>query len=130
MPEPQSKILIDQPEGVKTRIDVRLEDETVWLSHAQLVDLFRSSKQKISLQIRYVYEKGELAEGATFKEYLTVHSEGASAGLTNCEFPSFPSPGWKCRPRSPAPLRLRRRVVLCTHHAIARCDAATCEAEL
>ncbi len=77
MPEPQSEILIYQPEGGKTRIDVRLEDETVWLSQAQLVDLFHSSKQNISLHIRNIYEEGELDEGATVKEYLTVQSEGA-----------------------------------------------------
>lgn len=76
MPEPQSQILIYQPEGGKTRIDVRLEDETVWLSQAQLVDLFQSSKQNISLHIRNVYEEGELEEERTVKEYLTVQSEG------------------------------------------------------
>lgn len=77
MPESQSQILIYQPEGGKTRIDVRLEDETVWLSQAQLVDLFQSSKQNISLHIRNIYEEGELEEGATVKEYLTVQFEGA-----------------------------------------------------
>tara|TARA_R110001592_G_scaffold127495_2_gene339319 strand:+ start:1719 stop:2384 length:666 start_codon:yes stop_codon:yes gene_type:complete len=77
VPEPDSQILIYQPEGGRTRIDVRLEDETVWLSQAQLVKLFQSSKQNISLHIKNIYEEGELVEAATVKEYLTVQTEGS-----------------------------------------------------
>jgi len=76
MAVPESQILIYQPEDGRTRIDVRLEDETVWLSQAQMVDLFQSSKQNISLHIKNIYEEGELDEDATVKEYLTVQTEG------------------------------------------------------
>ncbi len=76
MPAPDSQMLIYQPEDGRTRIDVRLEDQTVWLSQAQMVDLFQSSKQNISLHIRSIYEEGELDETATVKEYLTVRTEG------------------------------------------------------
>lgn len=76
MAEPTSQILIYQPEDGKTRIDVRLEDETVWLTQMQMVDLFQSSKQNVSLHIKNIYEEGELSEDATVKEYLTVQTEG------------------------------------------------------
>jgi hypothetical protein len=74
--QPASEILIYQPEDGKTRIDVRLEDGTVWLTQMQMVDLFQSSKQNISLHIRNIYEERELSEDATVKEYLTVQTEG------------------------------------------------------
>jgi len=76
MPEPQSEILIYQPEGGKTRIDVRLEDETVWLTQGQLVDLFQSSKQNISLHIRNLFTESELDETSVVKEYLTTAADG------------------------------------------------------
>ncbi len=76
MPEPTSRVLIYQPEDGRTRIDVRLEDETVWLTQGQMVDLFQSSKQNISLHVRNIYQEGELQEAATVKEYLTVQTEG------------------------------------------------------
>lgn len=55
---------------------VRVEDESVWLSQAQMVELFQTSKQNISLHIKNVFEEGELSEQATVKDYLTVQSEG------------------------------------------------------
>ncbi len=76
MQEPQSEILIYQPEGGKTRIDVRLEDETVWLTQGQLVDLFQSSKQNISLHIRNLFTENELDETSVVKEYLTTAADG------------------------------------------------------
>lgn len=76
-PHPSGEILIYQPEDGRTRIHVRLEGESVWLTQGQMVELFQSSKQNISLHIRNIYEEGELDEGATVKEYLTVQTEGA-----------------------------------------------------
>ncbi len=76
MHPPESEILIYQPEDGKTRIEVRLDEGTVWLNQLQLVDLFQSTKQNISLHIRNIYAEGELAEDGTVKEYLTVQSEG------------------------------------------------------
>lgn len=72
MPEPRSQILIYQPEGGKTRIDVRLENETVWLTQGQLVDLFQSIKQNICLNIRNLFTENELDETSVVKQYLTT----------------------------------------------------------
>jgi hypothetical protein len=71
-----SEILIySAPDGA-VKIDVRLEDETVWLSQEHIVKLFQSSKQNVSHHINNVFEEGELNRDATVKKYLTVRKEG------------------------------------------------------
>ncbi len=75
-PGPASTILIYQPEDGKTRIDVRLEEESVWLTQGQMVELFQSSKQNISLHIRNIFSDNELDENSVVKEYLTTAADG------------------------------------------------------
>ena len=57
-------------------MDVRLENETVWLTQAQMVELFQTTKQNVSLHVGNVFKEGELEEKSTVKEYLTVQKEG------------------------------------------------------
>jgi hypothetical protein len=71
-----SQLLIYQAEDGKTKIDVQLQDETVWLTQAHLAELFQSSKQNVSHHIQSIFEEGELAPEATVKKYLTVRREG------------------------------------------------------
>lgn len=71
-----SQFLVYQAEDGQIKIDVRLEEETVWLTQQQMADLFQSSKQNISHHIQNVYEEGELLPEATVKKYLTVRREG------------------------------------------------------
>ncbi len=70
------KIVIYQTEDGQTQIDVRLENETVWLTQAQMVELFQTTKQNVSLHVGNVFKEGELEQEATVKEYLTVQNEG------------------------------------------------------
>jgi len=71
-----SEIIIYQnPEG-DIKIDVRLEDETVWLTQAQLCELFQKSKATISEHIKNVFEEGELDPGAAVRKFRTVQMEG------------------------------------------------------
>ena len=72
----ENKIIIYQTEDGQTQIDVRLENETVWLTQAQMVELFQTTKQNISLHVGNVFKEGELEQEATVKEYLTVQKEG------------------------------------------------------
>jgi len=74
--EHTSEIILYQTSDGKTKIDVRLEDETVWLNQSQLVELFQTTKQNISLHIRNIFQEGELAEDSVVKEYLTTASDG------------------------------------------------------
>lgn len=59
-----------------TRLTVRLQGETVWLTQAQMAELFQTTPQNITMHVRNVYEEGELPEAATCKEYLQVRDEG------------------------------------------------------
>lgn len=58
------------------QIEVRVEDDTVWLTQAQMAELFDATKQNVSLHIRNTFNEGELAQNATVKESLTVQNEG------------------------------------------------------
>jgi hypothetical protein len=71
-----SELLLYETEEGKTRIEVRLAGETVWLTQQLMADLFQTTKQNISLHIRNILEEGELSPEATVKEYLTVQREG------------------------------------------------------
>jgi hypothetical protein len=71
-----SQFIIYQTEGGQTKIEVRLENETVWLTQQLMADLFQTSKQNISHHIKSIYEEGELEPEATVKNYLTVRQEG------------------------------------------------------
>lgn len=77
LPVPDNgKILIYQSDSGETRLEVRLQDETVWLTQNLMAELYETTKQNISLHIQNIFEEGELAPGATVKEYLTVRREG------------------------------------------------------
>lgn len=73
-----NEIIIYQPDSTLS-LDVRVEDETVWLTQAQMTDLFQTTKQNISTHISNIYKERELLPSSTVKEYLTVQSEGNRA---------------------------------------------------
>ena len=72
----KGEIIIYETKDGETSIDVRMEEETVWLTQAQMVDLFQTTKQNVSLHINNVYKENELEKNSTVKEYLTVQNEG------------------------------------------------------
>lgn len=72
----QGEIIVYQaPDGL-TKVDVRFEGDTVWLTQAQLVDLYHSSKANISEHIKHIFEDGEQSEEATVRKFRTVQMEG------------------------------------------------------
>ena len=71
-----NEIIIYQPDNQSIHLDVRVEDDTVWLTQAQMVELFNSTKQNISLHINNIFKERELKSESTVKEYLTVQNEG------------------------------------------------------
>ena len=72
----ENKIIIYQTEDGQTKIDVRLENDTVWLTQAQMAELFQKTPQNITMHIRNAYSEGELEKEVTCKEYLQVQTEG------------------------------------------------------
>jgi len=71
-----SQIILYKPNELAENIEVRLEDETVWLTQMQMAELFGQTKQNISLHINNSFKEGELEKKATVKESLTVQKEG------------------------------------------------------
>ena len=73
--EVQGEVIFYQPDNTM-RLEVRLEDETVWLTQQQMVTLFQSSKANVSEHIRNIYDQGELEQEATVRNFRTVRKEG------------------------------------------------------
>ena len=76
MSENKGELIIYQTEDGLTKIDVRMENETVWLSLEQMAELFQRDKSTISRHIKNVFQEGELVEEATVANFATVQSEG------------------------------------------------------
>src|SRR3989338_2125075 len=74
--QPGGEILLYQTEDGKTRLEVQFQGETVWLSQAQMSELFQTTKQNVSLHIQNIYDERELERTGTVKESLTVRQEG------------------------------------------------------
>ena len=72
----KSELILYQTEDGHTHIEVRLQDETVWMSQLAMAELFQSTKQNISLHLKNVFDEGELLERRVVKEYLTTASDG------------------------------------------------------
>jgi len=75
-----------RPNELAEQIEVRLEDDTVWLNQMQMASLFGQTKQNISLHIRNCFMEGELEKMSTVKEYLTAQMEGDRKVKRRIEF--------------------------------------------
>jgi len=71
-----AQLILYQTEDGRTRLEVRMDKDTVWLSQNQMAELFQTTKQNVSLHINNVFAEGELERTATVKEFLTVQQEG------------------------------------------------------
>ena len=70
------EIILYQSEDGLTKIDVKFEDETVWLTQQQMADLFQSSRSNVVEHIQHIYEEGELDEASTCRKFRQVRTEG------------------------------------------------------
>ena len=75
-------IVIYQSEDGNTRINVNLQDETVWLSQQQLVELYQTSKSNISEHIKHIFEEGELSESLVVQKFRTTAKDGKNYSTT------------------------------------------------
>ena len=76
MQENNSQIIIYQTESGETKLDVRFQDETVWLTQKLMAELFQTTPQNITIHLKNIFEEGELEETATCKDFLQVQKEG------------------------------------------------------
>jgi hypothetical protein len=72
----KNEFLVYQTEDGRTKVDVRLEEETVWLTQQIMANLFQTTQQNISIHIRNIYSEGELEKESNHKKYLLVQKEG------------------------------------------------------
>ncbi len=84
--EKKSEIIIYRTEDGKTKIDVRLENETVWLTQKQMADLFQKDRSTITEHINNIYEEGELAKNSTSGNFPQVRFEGNRKVKRKVEF--------------------------------------------
>jgi hypothetical protein len=76
MEENESQIIIYQTENGETKLDVRFQDETVWLTQKLMSELFQTSIPNINMHLKNIFEEGELEENRTIKDFLIVQKEG------------------------------------------------------
>jgi len=72
----KGEIVVYQPDDI-IRLEVQVNDDTVWLTQSQMSELFQTSSQNITIHIRNIYAEGELLRQATCKDNLQVHTEGS-----------------------------------------------------
>ncbi len=78
----KSEIIIYQTDDGLTKIDVRLDEDTVWLTQAEMFELFQSSKSNISEHIKHIFEEGELSETSVVRKFRTTAADGKSYNTT------------------------------------------------
>ncbi|MEK7717815.1 MAG: virulence RhuM family protein [Pseudomonadota bacterium] len=102
-PVPQGgEIILYQTEDGQTRIDCRFEEGTIWLTQAQIAELFQTTPQNVTLHLKAIFAEGELAEAATCKDYLQVRQEGTrevSRNLLHYRLEAILAVGFRVRSR-------------------------------
>lgn len=92
-----SQIIIYQTKDGKTKLQVKFEGETAWLSQAQMAELFETTKQNISLHIRNIFEEGELPRSSVVKEYLTTAPDGKRYSVEHYNLDVIISVGYRVK---------------------------------
>lgn len=77
-----NQIIIYQTDEGSTRIEVRMTDDTVWLSQQQLSDLYQTSKSNVSEHIKHIFDEGELEEESVVRKFRTTASDGKRYTVT------------------------------------------------
>ncbi len=95
--EARSEIIIYQTEDGNTRIDVKFQDETVWLTQAQLCELYQTSKSNISEHIRHIFEEGELDEISVVRKFRTTGTDGKNYNITHYNLDMIISLGYRVK---------------------------------
>lgn len=97
MADEQSEIIIYQTNDGKNKIDVKLEGETVWLTQAQLVELYQSSKSNVSEHIKHIFEEKELEENSVVRKFRTTASDGKQYEVAHYNLDMIISLGYRIK---------------------------------
>ena len=91
------EILIYQTEDGLTKLEVKMEDETIWLTQAQLVELYQSSKSNISEHIAHIFDEGELNKEEVVRKFRTTASDGKNYNMTYYNLDMIISLGYRIK---------------------------------
>ena len=94
---PPSELILYQTEDGLTRLQVRLQDETVWLTQKLMAELFETSVPNVSMHIRNVFLEGELQEGAVVQEFLTTAADGKNYSTRHYNLDVIISVGYRVK---------------------------------
>jgi hypothetical protein len=114
---PNSEIIIYESDDGKPQISVRVENETVWLTQAQLVELFHSSKANVSEHIKHIFEEGELEQNSVVRKFRTTAADGKNYNIEHYDLDMIISLGYRIKSsiathfRRWATVRLREYIV-------------------
>ena len=92
-----NEILIYQTEDGRTKIDVKFEDETVWLTQAQLCELYQTSKSNISEHIKHIFEEEELDEESVVRKFRTTAADGKNYNTIHYNLDMIISLGYRVK---------------------------------
>ena len=106
------EIILYQPDDVPTKLEVRIEEDTVWLSQAQMVVLFDSTKQNISLHIKNIFYENELIRSSVVKDYLTTASDGKSYKISFYNLDVIISVGYRVKSKRGTQFRIWANLIL------------------
>ena len=112
-----SEIIIYETDDGKPQISVRVENETVWLTQAQLVELFHSSKANVSEHIKHIFEEGELEPNSVVRKFRTTAADGKNYNIEHYDLDMIISLGYRIKSsiathfRRWATVRLREYIV-------------------
>ena len=93
----QGEIVIYQSDNGNIKIDVKIEDETVWLTQTQIVELYQTSKSNVSEHIKHIFEDDELDEKAVVRNFRTTASDGKNYNVKYYNLDMILSLGYRIR---------------------------------
>jgi len=109
----KSEIIIYQTQDGLTKIDLRMEGETVWLTQADMVELFRSSKANISEHLKHIFEEGELFEDSVVRNFRTTAADNKSYNIKHYNLDAILAVGY--RVKSPRGTQFRQWATTVLH---------------
>ena len=93
----KNKIIIYTDDSGLTKIDVKLEDETLWLTQAQMCALYQTSKSNVSEHVKHIFDEGELQESSVVRKFRTTAADGKSYLTTHYNLDMIIALGYRVR---------------------------------
>jgi hypothetical protein len=105
-PSPGGQFLVYRTEDGKLKIDVRFQEETVWLTQQHLAELFQTTKQNIGQHLKNILEEGELAEESVVKDFFTTAADGKKYATKFYNLDAIISVGYRVKSRVATQFRI------------------------